>query len=213
MSVKYAGAHAATRRVQVRRPGSRKSSRAVVAFCHAPGRRWQRRRRSPLAAHRVAGRRESADPLHAGAAAQRAQSKAARADHQGTLAHRARLRKTSRESWASTTTRGAPSAVGITAVTVVLCCYAFVTSERLRHLPPSRGRARPRHSLDPRGMNATSRTPSSPRASPSPASSFDGYRAAPIVIIPTLLHDQTSDSGSSVSAPPSRSASASCGVT
>jgi SRSO17 transposase len=33
-------------------------------------------------------------------------------------------------------------------VTVVLCCYAFVTSERLRHFPPSRGRARPRYSLD-----------------------------------------------------------------
>ena len=33
-------------------------------------------------------------------------------------------------------------------VTVVLCCYAFVLAERLRHFPPSRGRARPRHSLD-----------------------------------------------------------------
>ena len=33
-------------------------------------------------------------------------------------------------------------------VTVVLCCYAFVTSERLRHFPPSRGRARPRYSLE-----------------------------------------------------------------
>jgi SRSO17 transposase len=33
-------------------------------------------------------------------------------------------------------------------VTVVLCCYAFVLGERLRHFPPSRGRARPRYSLD-----------------------------------------------------------------
>jgi SRSO17 transposase len=33
-------------------------------------------------------------------------------------------------------------------VTVVLCCYAFVLSERLRHFPPSRGRARPRYSLE-----------------------------------------------------------------
>jgi SRSO17 transposase len=33
-------------------------------------------------------------------------------------------------------------------VTVVLCCYAFVLVERLRHFPPSRGRARPRYSLD-----------------------------------------------------------------
>jgi SRSO17 transposase len=33
-------------------------------------------------------------------------------------------------------------------VTVVLCCYAFVLSERLRHFPPSRGRARPRNSLE-----------------------------------------------------------------
>src|SRR5258708_30696696 len=34
-------------------------------------------------------------------------------------------------------------------VTVVLCCYAFVLGERLRHFPPSRGRARPRYSLQP----------------------------------------------------------------
>jgi SRSO17 transposase len=33
-------------------------------------------------------------------------------------------------------------------VTVVLCCYAFVLGERLRHFPPSRGRARPRYSLE-----------------------------------------------------------------
>jgi SRSO17 transposase len=33
-------------------------------------------------------------------------------------------------------------------VTVVLCCYAFVLAERLRHFPPSRGGARPRYSLD-----------------------------------------------------------------
>jgi SRSO17 transposase len=33
-------------------------------------------------------------------------------------------------------------------VTVVLCCYAFVLSERLRHFPPSRGRACPRYSLE-----------------------------------------------------------------
>ena len=33
-------------------------------------------------------------------------------------------------------------------VTVVLCCFAFVLGERLRHFPPSRGRARPRYSLD-----------------------------------------------------------------
>jgi SRSO17 transposase len=33
-------------------------------------------------------------------------------------------------------------------VTVVLCCYAFVLGERLRHFPPSRGGARARHSLD-----------------------------------------------------------------
>ena len=42
---------------------------------------------------RVARRREGADPLHARPPAQGAQSKAARADHQGTLAHRARLRR------------------------------------------------------------------------------------------------------------------------
>jgi SRSO17 transposase len=33
-------------------------------------------------------------------------------------------------------------------VTVVLCCYAFVLSERLRHFPPLRGRARLRYSLE-----------------------------------------------------------------
>ncbi len=33
-------------------------------------------------------------------------------------------------------------------VTVVLCCYAFVLGERLRHFPPSRGGARPHPSLD-----------------------------------------------------------------
>lgn len=33
-------------------------------------------------------------------------------------------------------------------VTVVLCCYAFVLGERLRHFSPSRGRARPRYSLE-----------------------------------------------------------------
>jgi len=33
-------------------------------------------------------------------------------------------------------------------VTVVLCCYAFVLGERLRHFPPSRGRARPRYALE-----------------------------------------------------------------
>jgi SRSO17 transposase len=33
-------------------------------------------------------------------------------------------------------------------VTVVLCCFAFILTERLRHFPPSRGRARPRYSLD-----------------------------------------------------------------
>jgi SRSO17 transposase len=33
-------------------------------------------------------------------------------------------------------------------VTVVLCCYAFVLGERLRHFPPSRGRACPRYSLE-----------------------------------------------------------------
>ena len=33
-------------------------------------------------------------------------------------------------------------------VTVVLCCYAFVLGERLRHFPPSRGGARPRYSLE-----------------------------------------------------------------
>lgn len=32
-------------------------------------------------------------------------------------------------------------------VTVVLCCFAFITNERLRHFPPSRGRARPDGSL------------------------------------------------------------------
>jgi SRSO17 transposase len=33
-------------------------------------------------------------------------------------------------------------------VTVVLCCYAFVLAERLRHFPHPRGRARPRYSLE-----------------------------------------------------------------
>lgn len=33
-------------------------------------------------------------------------------------------------------------------VTVVLCCYAFVLAERLRHFSPSRGGARPRYSLE-----------------------------------------------------------------
>jgi SRSO17 transposase len=33
-------------------------------------------------------------------------------------------------------------------VTVVLCCYAFVLGERLRHFPPSGGRACPRYSLE-----------------------------------------------------------------
>jgi SRSO17 transposase len=33
-------------------------------------------------------------------------------------------------------------------VTVVLCCYAFVLAERLRHFPPSRGRARPRYPFE-----------------------------------------------------------------
>jgi SRSO17 transposase len=33
-------------------------------------------------------------------------------------------------------------------VTVVLCCYAFVLAERLRHFPPTRGGARPRYSLE-----------------------------------------------------------------
>jgi SRSO17 transposase len=33
-------------------------------------------------------------------------------------------------------------------VTVVLCCYAFVLAERLRHFPPSRGGAPPRHSFE-----------------------------------------------------------------
>ncbi|HEY6325947.1 MAG TPA: IS701 family transposase [Candidatus Cybelea sp.] len=33
-------------------------------------------------------------------------------------------------------------------VTVVLCCYAFVLGERLRHFPPSPGGARPRYSLE-----------------------------------------------------------------
>jgi SRSO17 transposase len=33
-------------------------------------------------------------------------------------------------------------------VTVVLCCYAFVLTERLRHFPPSRGGARPRYSIE-----------------------------------------------------------------
>ena len=86
-----AGAHAPTRRVPGDDVEAGKSSRAVVAFRHAPGRRRQRRWRSPLAAHRVARRREGADPLHARTPPQGAQSKAARADHQGTLAHRARL--------------------------------------------------------------------------------------------------------------------------
>ena len=47
-------------------------------------------------------------------------------------------------------------------------------------------------------MNATSRTPSLPPVSPSPASSFGGCLAVRAAIMPTSLHAQRSDSGSSV---------------
>ena len=54
-------------------------------------------------------------------------------------------------------------------------------------------------------MNATSWTPSSLRASRSPACSFDGYRGARAVIMPTRHHTQGSDSCSSASSRPGTS--------
>ena len=77
--------------------------------------------------------------------------------------------------------------VGITTFTVVLCCYAFVTSERLRHFSPlaregrvllTRSTVRPKTPLP--------RTPLSPRVSPSRASSFDGFLDARAVIAHAL---------------------------
>jgi len=49
-------------------------------------------------------------------------------------------------------------------------------------------------------LNATSRTPSSPRVSPSRASSCDGFLGARAAIMLTLLHARRSDSGSSARA-------------
>src|SRR5512132_141754 len=69
---------------------------------------------------------------------------------------------------------------------LVLCCFAFVIAERVQHFPLGKTGKFP--SFDRRrGLNGTSRTPSSPLGSPSPVYSPAGCRAAPAAIgsIPT----------------------------
>ncbi len=82
-------------------------------------------------------------------------------------------------------------------VTVVLCCYAFVTSERLRHFPPrAEGRvlatrSTARHERHFEDSFITARLAIARVL----VRWFLGARA---VIMPTRLHAQPSDSGSSV---------------
>ena len=69
-------------------------------------------------------------------------------------------------------------------VTVVLCCYAFVVSERLRHFSPL-GLADPGRSALTRGLNVIMRTPSLPFVSRSLDSSRLGFLAVRYAIART----------------------------
>ncbi len=73
-------------------------------------------------------------------------------------------------------------------VSVVLCCYAFVIAERSRSFPPLDSKDACKPCARRCGLNATSVTPSSPFASPSPTSSRAGFLVAPSASSPILPH-------------------------
>src|SRR5258708_25076480 len=184
-----AGAHAPAKRVSCDDVEARKSPPTRLALRHAPGGRGQRRWGSPLVADRVAGQREGADALHTRAHAQGAEPKAARTHHEGTLAHRARVRRPQGRTRARSLRRTLLSwlAPPCHRRSLLLCVRprrALAAFSPLARKGASSLLARTR------GVSVTSWTPSSPCVSPLPAFSFGGYLGVPDVITLTLPHAQ-----------------------
>ncbi len=132
------------------------------------GHRQRHARRRTVARHRQGEARRPRRALRPGHPARDDVVQAARPTDQANAGAPSESTKISRASWASTTSRDAPTPAGNT--TSKLCpllLHAFLVAGARTSFPPEAGRTRRNDQVHRRGLSGTSPTRSSPSASPS----------------------------------------------